>query len=645
MSGRNVDGVAAIRGDYALSVEETDMPSPPGWEWTRLLDIARLESGHTPSRGHPEWWGGEVPWVGIRDAREHHGAVIHQTQENTNADGLANSAARLLPAGTVCLSRTASIGYSLILGRPMATSQDFVNWVCPEGLVPEWLQKLFLAEKEALLRFGKGSVHKTIYFPEVKEFRVCVPPANEQRRIVEKIDALFAHSKKAKESLDRIPALLEKLKKSILAAAFRGDLTKDWREAHPDVEPADKLLERIRAERRRRWEEAELAKMRSKGKEPSNDRWKAKYEEPEMASAKWLPQLPPSWTWASLADLTDSVRTIRYGILKPGPDIPGGVPYVKVKHIKGGRILTDELLRTTRAMHEEFIGAELAAGDILISIRGTWGRLAPVPPELAGANITQDSARLAPLPGIAASYLIHALGHPAVVRFLDSVAKGMAVRGVNIGDLRQTPVPLPPEPEQIALVEMVDEAVSKIQAMVMGQSRAYAALDKLGQSVLAKAFRGQLVPQDPRDEPASVLLDRIRAEREARATDNTNARVRRTPRSRTKRTGTVNGPVQLRESFLEMPKADQARAVADVLLGQGVLARQLAIRVAAESFRDLGLAEFKHLRSGSRLQTAIDRAINAGVKFGFLDRPGRGQIRTVERADGGSPLHDPREPS
>ena len=97
--------------------------------------------------------------------------------------------------------------------------------------------------------------------------------------------------------------LLEKLRQSILTAAFRGDLTKDWREKHPDVEPAGELLKRIRVERRREWEEGELAKMRAKRKAPADDRWKAKYEEPKPADAKELGGLPKGWCWTKLDHL------------------------------------------------------------------------------------------------------------------------------------------------------------------------------------------------------------------------------------------------------------------------------------------------------------------------------------------------------
>ena len=182
-TGGRPASTGVIPGDFALSVGRPERPAPPEWRWTALSDVARLETGHTPSRRHPEYWGGAVPWVGIKDATENHGRVISDTLQHTNELGIANSSARILPANTVCLSRTASVGYVIVMGRPMATSQDFVNWVCSEALDYRFLKYVLLAERSAFLRFASGTTHQTIYFPEVKAFHVCLPPLPEQRAI------------------------------------------------------------------------------------------------------------------------------------------------------------------------------------------------------------------------------------------------------------------------------------------------------------------------------------------------------------------------------------------------------------------------------------------------------------------------------
>ena len=214
-----------ISGAYSLSVGMPGIPAQQGWQWSRLTNLARLESGHTPSRRHPEYWGGSIPWIGIQDARERHGDRIEETLQKTNDLGIANSSARLLPKNTVCLSRTASVGYVVVMGKPMATSQDFVNWVCSKRLIPDFLKYIFLAEgRRGLLRFASGSVHQTIYFPEAKAFYVCHPNADQQARIVSQLDSL----KKGTERLETIYqeklTALDALKKSLLHQAFSGQL-------------------------------------------------------------------------------------------------------------------------------------------------------------------------------------------------------------------------------------------------------------------------------------------------------------------------------------------------------------------------------------------------------------------------------------
>ena len=172
-----------ISGDYALAVGMPKSPPPPRWQWTKLSDVARLETGHTPSRKHPEYWGGDIPWIGIRDATANHGQTLSDTNQHTNELGINNSSARVLPENTVCLSRTASVGYVVVMGRPMATSQDFVNWVCSDQLDYRFLKYVLLAEHRSFLRFASGTTHQTIYFPEVKAFHICLPPVTEQKAI------------------------------------------------------------------------------------------------------------------------------------------------------------------------------------------------------------------------------------------------------------------------------------------------------------------------------------------------------------------------------------------------------------------------------------------------------------------------------
>ena len=179
-----------IPGRFALSVGKPNTPAPTGWKCVALTDVALLETGHTPSRRHPEYWDGGVPWIGIADATENHGRVIDDTKQHVSELGIAHSSARMLPANTVCLSRTASVGYVVVMGRPMATSQDFVDWVCSSELDYRFLKYVLLAEHDTFLRFASGTTHQTVYFPEVKAFHICLPPIKDQRRIADILQAL-----------------------------------------------------------------------------------------------------------------------------------------------------------------------------------------------------------------------------------------------------------------------------------------------------------------------------------------------------------------------------------------------------------------------------------------------------------------------
>jgi type I restriction enzyme S subunit len=206
LGGREMTS-AQVDGAYAISVGKSKKPLPAGWKWTLLTDVARLESGHTPSRRRPEYWGGDIPWIGIRDATGNHGRTIQATNECTNELGIANSAARVLPKDTVCLSRTASVGYVVVMGRPMATSQDFVNWICSDQLDYRFLKYALIAEGKELLKFADGSVHQTIYFPEVKAFHIALPPLSEQKRIAEVLSAFddkIELNRRMNETLERM---------------------------------------------------------------------------------------------------------------------------------------------------------------------------------------------------------------------------------------------------------------------------------------------------------------------------------------------------------------------------------------------------------------------------------------------------------
>lgn len=162
------------------------------WREAKLTLVASLGTGHTPSREHPEWWEDcTVPWITtgeVTQMRSDRIEFLGETRESISQLGIENSSAVLHPAGTVVLCRTASAGYSAIMGRDMATSQDFVTWTCGPLLDPRYLLLCLRVMRQDLLgRLAMGSTHKTIYMPDIESLRILLPSVGEQHEIVEEV--------------------------------------------------------------------------------------------------------------------------------------------------------------------------------------------------------------------------------------------------------------------------------------------------------------------------------------------------------------------------------------------------------------------------------------------------------------------------
>ncbi|MCI5949573.1 MAG: restriction endonuclease subunit S [Parolsenella sp.] len=168
---------------------------PAHWQAERISYHCRLESGHTPSKDHPEWWKDDecvIPWLTTGDIhrfRKGELTSIDDTEEHISETGLAHSSARILPAGTVALSRTASVGFSIIMGRDMATSQDFADWVPGPDVNSKYLLYVFRSMSQLFEQLKIGSTHKTIYMHVLKTLKMPLPPISEQLAIAGHLDA------------------------------------------------------------------------------------------------------------------------------------------------------------------------------------------------------------------------------------------------------------------------------------------------------------------------------------------------------------------------------------------------------------------------------------------------------------------------
>lgn len=399
---------------------------------------------------------------------------------------------------------------------------------CPlDESIGLWL-KHFVHSKNYLEQIGaagSGIGMKNVNAKKLGAVKVEIPPSNEQKRIADKIEALQAKSNKAKQALEAAKPLLDKLRQSILAAAFSGDLTADWRKNNPDVEPASILLERIRKERRKRWEETELAKMKAKGKEPENDKWKASYKEPEPIDTTGLPELPKGWCWIRLSDCGEMARGKSKHRPRNDPKLFGNkYPFIQTGEVahangiikKSTTFYSDFGLLQSRLFPIDTVCITIAAN---IAETAILGIRACFPDSVVGVIVNKKIIS----PRLLETYI------RTIKNELSAFAPATAQKNINLTILREVIVPIPPLTEQVIVDQKIKNSLSnsdKLKCFIMNSLKN---LDKLDQSILAKAFRGELVPQDPTDEPASLLLERIKAKREAMQPKKKATETKRTP--------------------------------------------------------------------------------------------------------------------
>ena len=369
---------------------------------------------------------------------------------------------------------------------------------------------------------GAGLAHITK--GRFEESRLPIAPLNEQSRIVAKIEELFSDLDAGVAALKRAKANLKRYRASVLKAAVEGKLTEQWRATHPATEPASALLARILQERRLKWEADQLAKFAAAGKEPPKN-WRDKYKEPAQPEASQLPIIPIEWAWATVEQISSKVVD---GVHKKPTYVNEGVPFVTVRNLTAGPGISFENLKyVTLADHQEFIKrANPEMGDLLITKDGTLGVTRAVRIDTQ-FSIFVSVALVKPVQRESSGYLEIAFTSPTIQRQM--VGKGSGLQHIHLEDLRQDCVPLPSELEQQQIVILVAETLSQIDAAEKQIEHGLLRAARLRQSILKRAFEGKLVPQDPKDEPASALLERLRTSRthdEANGTSATSKRTR-----------------------------------------------------------------------------------------------------------------------
>lgn len=483
--------------------EVRDAPElPASWTVTTIGQVVLdILGGGTPDRSNAAYYSGSIPWMTIKDMRTRRpqDTIDHITQE-----AVANSATRVVPADTLIVATRVGLGKVARVSFPTAINQDLKALILPNHVDKGFLEYWFVANANLIESLGTGTTVKGIRLEELRNLSFPLPPHPEQRRIVEAIDALFTRLDAAVDALRRVRANLKRYRASVLRAACSGELLDNDPAGKGSGELAKTLVARLVAGRT----------GRNQPLEPNSDD---------------LPSLPPGWTWATLDQLGQPDRPIIYGIIKPGPHDPAGVPYVRVTEMKDGHIDVGSLKKASPARAEKFKRARLQGGDVLISKDGTIGRVAVVPPELAGGNITQHVMR-APIHAlINRQYVVWAIRSPFCQKWLTGETRGVALRGVNVEDFRRLPIPLPPLDEQGRIADEIERRLSVADALVSEVEAGLKRCTRMRQAILKKGFEGNLVAQDPKDAPVSLMLERMNGSDVVGTRGRPNRRARRVP--------------------------------------------------------------------------------------------------------------------
>lgn len=347
-----------------------------------------------------------------------------------------------------------------------------------------------------------------------------LPPLAEQRRIVGKIEALQERSRNAREALAEVGPLLEQFRQSLLAAAFRGDLTADWRAANPNTEPATELLARIRQERRQKWEQAELTKYEAKGKQPPKG-WQDNYKEPEPVDGSELPALPDGWCWVTIEQLTFDGPT--NGLYVPKTKYGHGTPILRIEDYQIDWCRPTSELQRVDIDETTIKTYSLQPSNLVVNRVNSpshLGKTIVVEEVNVPAVFESNMMRLELSSDREARYVHFFLTSDFGKSLLTANAKwAVNQASINQGDVGSTAIPLAPAVEQAEILRLLGEGLASLKEVESGSDSMESSLMQLDQSILAKAFRGELVPQDPNDEPASVLLERIREARESEKAD------------------------------------------------------------------------------------------------------------------------------
>ncbi len=478
---------------------------PIGWvnaDFEKVLN--RIVGGGTPSKANAFFFKGQIPFMTVKDMKER---FPSDTVDHVSEEAIKASATSVVPEDTLIVATRMSLGKVVRPRFETAINQDLKALFLADGISKTFIEHWWRSRSSLIQSLGTGTTVKGVRLEDIRALSIDIPPSSEQKRIADKLDAVLARVDACHDRLDRIPAILKRFRQSVLAAATSGKLTEDWRANQvARMEPQAESGNIAR-------DSAQSHYVVSAA--PDSAALHPGYEA-DHQDALWV--ICTEWEWTRAEDVCDFITkgtTPSKGKMFEGY---GDVPYIKVYNLTfNGRLdFTVAPTFVDRQTHVNDLKRSIVfPGDVLMNIVGPpLGKVSIVPNSYPEWNINQAIARFRPREMILSSYLAHCLMSSEMLFHASGQAKATAGQSnLTLEICRRLPIPLPPLNEQTEIVRRVEALFACVDRLEARYTAARAQVEKLTPATLAKAFRGELVPQDPNDEPASALLERIRAQR------------------------------------------------------------------------------------------------------------------------------------
>jgi len=414
----------------------------------------------------------------------------------------------------VLVSVRAPVGPTNLAPSECAIGRGLAALRVSEGQDKKYYLYLVRRFQNELASLGTGTTFEAISGAVLKGFKVPVAPPAQQKQIVAKIEELFSHIDAGIEGLKKSKALLKQYRQSVLKAAVTGDLTKDWREQNANaeqgcsnvaggttpgatkIEPANQLLKRIQTERRQRWEQQKRNEFQAKGKPPKNDKWKEKYEEPELGIIEdWT--IPESWEIVRAEFICEFITkgtTPKKDRLRPSV---GEIPFLKVYNLTFDTILDFSVDPTFTDIetHKGFLArSKVYPGDVLMNIVGPpLGKVSVVPNSFDEWNINQAISVYRPIIFNNQLLAYYLLSQP-VLDWMKSKTKTTAGQvNLTLEICRNTPITVPPLAEQKEIVQRVEGKLTSADRLMTELDVKLTQAQQQKQTILASAFSGKLI--------------------------------------------------------------------------------------------------------------------------------------------------------